>query len=150
MSSNLLFRTLPLIVYTFLQSKWFINKNTSYWFHNLTSLTYHTYMSPSSIHSILTWLFRMTLRDIIDRLQSEADMYSPMPSAFRTRRQRREDRRIERVLNFLIDILTILDTNTPSRTKSRRLWPESHSSEESPTHDIPHRIKSWSFSCKYP
>ena len=63
----------------------------------------------------------MNLQDIIERLQSEADMYSPMPSAFRTRRQRREDRFIERVLNFLIIILNILDSNTPLEDKIQEI-----------------------------
>ena len=63
----------------------------------------------------------MTLQDIIERLQTEADMYSPMPSAFRTRRQRREDRLIERVLNFLIIILNILDSNSPLEDKIQEI-----------------------------
>ena len=63
----------------------------------------------------------MNLRDIIDRLQSEADMYSPMPSAFQTRRQRREDRLVERVLNFLITILLILDSNSSLEDKIQEI-----------------------------
>ena len=54
----------------------------------------------------------MQLREIIDRLRDQADLYTPLPSAFRTRRQSREDRLIERVLRFIIRILEILDTNT--------------------------------------
>ena len=63
----------------------------------------------------------MNLQEVIERLRSEADMYSPMPSAFRTRRQRREDRLIERVLNFLIAILLILDSNTPLEDKVQEI-----------------------------
>ena len=54
----------------------------------------------------------MNLDDIIDRLRNEVDMYSPMPSSFRTRRQRREDRCTERILNFLITVLSILNTQS--------------------------------------
>ena len=54
----------------------------------------------------------MNLQELITRLRDEADMYSPLPSAFRNRRQRREDKLIERVLRFLITILEILDNNS--------------------------------------
>ena len=59
----------------------------------------------------------MNLQDLISRLRNEADMYSPLPSAFRNRRQRREDRIIERVLRFLIIILEIIDSNASSEDK---------------------------------
>ena len=54
----------------------------------------------------------MQLSEIIERLRDQADLYTPLPSAFRTRRQSREDRLIERVLRFIIRILEILDNNT--------------------------------------
>ena len=69
----------------------------------------------------IIFLFRMNLQDVIDRLRSEADMYSPLPSAFRNRRQRREDRLIERVLNFLITILHILDSNSSLEGKIQEI-----------------------------
>ena len=53
----------------------------------------------------------MQLADVIERLEDQADLYSPLPSAFRSRRQSREDRLIEKVLRFLIKILLILDSN---------------------------------------
>ena len=67
----------------------------------------------SALTPSLILLFRMNLQVVIDRLRDEADMYTPLPSAFRTRRQSREDRLIEKVLRFIIRILTILDSNSP-------------------------------------
>ena len=54
----------------------------------------------------------MNLTEIIDRLSDQADLYTPLPSAFRTRRQSREDRLVEKVLRFIIKILIILDSNS--------------------------------------
>ena len=54
----------------------------------------------------------MNLTDIIDRLTDQADLHTPLPSAFRTRRQSREDRIVEKVLRFIIKILIILDSNS--------------------------------------
>ena len=54
----------------------------------------------------------MQLSEIIERLRDQADLHTPLPSAFRTRRQSREDRLIERVLRFIIRILEIIDSNT--------------------------------------
>ena len=53
----------------------------------------------------------MRLEDIIEPLRDQADLYTPLPSAFRTRRQSREDRLIERVLRFIIVILEIINNN---------------------------------------
>ena len=63
----------------------------------------------------------MNLQTVIDRLRDEADMYTPLPSAFRTRRQSREDRLIESVLRFMIRILTIIDSNQPLDEKIREI-----------------------------
>ena len=54
----------------------------------------------------------MQLQELIERLRDQADLYTPLPSAFRTRRQSREDRLIERVLRFVIRILEIIDSNS--------------------------------------
>ena len=54
----------------------------------------------------------MQLSDVIEHLRDQADLYTPLPSAFRTRRQSREDRLIERVLRFIIRILEIIDSNS--------------------------------------
>ena len=54
----------------------------------------------------------MQLSEIIERLRDQADLHTPLPSAFRTRRQSREDHLIERVLRFIIRILEIIDSNT--------------------------------------
>ena len=54
----------------------------------------------------------MNLDDIIEQLRDQADLYTPLPSAFRTRRQSREDRLIERVLRFIIIILEIINDST--------------------------------------
>ena len=53
----------------------------------------------------------MRLEEIIEHLRDQADLYTPLPSAFRTRRQSREDRLIERVLRFIIVILEIINNN---------------------------------------
>ena len=53
----------------------------------------------------------MRLEEIIEHLRDQADLYNPLPSAFRTRRQSREDRLIERVLRFIIVILEIINNN---------------------------------------
>ena len=54
----------------------------------------------------------MRLDAVIERLRDQADLYSPLPSAFRTRRQSREDLLIERVLRFIILILEIIENST--------------------------------------
>ena len=54
----------------------------------------------------------MQLEELIERLRNQADLYTPLPSAFRTRRQSREDRIIERVLRFIILILEIINSNS--------------------------------------
>ena len=54
----------------------------------------------------------MNLAEIIERLSDQADLHTPLPSAFRTRRQSREDRIIEKVLRFIVKILIILDSNS--------------------------------------
>ena len=63
----------------------------------------------------------MQLSTMINRLRDEADMYSPLPSAFSTRRQSRQDKLIESVLRFVIHILTILDSNQPMEEKIREI-----------------------------
>ena len=59
----------------------------------------------------------MRLSTMINRLRDEADMYTPLPSAFRTRQQSRQDKLIESVLRFVIHILTIIDSNQPLEEK---------------------------------
>ena len=63
----------------------------------------------------------MNLQQMINRLRDEADMYSPLPSAYRTRRQSREDKRVESVLRFLIRILIIIDSDLPLEDKIRNI-----------------------------
>ena len=63
----------------------------------------------------------MNLQLVIDRLRDEADMYTPLPSAFRTRRQSREDRLVEKVLRFTIKILIILDSPSPLDEKIQEI-----------------------------
>ena len=63
----------------------------------------------------------MNLQQVIDRLRDEADMYTPLPSAFRTRRQSREDRIVEKVLRFIVRILTIIDNNSPLEDKIQEI-----------------------------
>ena len=58
---------------------------------------------------------------MISRLQDQADLYTPLPSAFRTRRQSRQDQLIEKVLRFIIRILIILDSNQPFEEKIKEI-----------------------------
>ena len=58
---------------------------------------------------------------MISRLQDHADLYTPLPSAFRTRRQSRQDQLIEKVLRFIIRILIILDSNQPFEEKIKEI-----------------------------
>ena len=53
----------------------------------------------------------MQLSEIIEKLNDQADLYTPLPSAFRTRRQSREDSAVEKVLRFIVRILLILDSD---------------------------------------
>ena len=63
----------------------------------------------------------MNLQTVINRLQDEADMYTPLPSAFRTRRQSREDKLVEKVLRFIVKILIILDSDSPLEDKIQEI-----------------------------
>ena len=63
----------------------------------------------------------MNLQTVINRLQDEADMYTPLPSAFRTRRQSREDQLVEKVLRFIVKILIILDSDSPLEDKIQEI-----------------------------
>ena len=72
-------------------------------------------------YTTMTYIFRMNLQQVIDRLRDEADMYTPLPSAFRTRRQSREDRIVEKVLRFIVRILTIIDNNSPLEDKIQEI-----------------------------
>ena len=63
----------------------------------------------------------MQLAEMISRLQDQADLYTPLPSAFRTRRQSRQDQLIEKVLRFIIRILIILDSNQPFEEKIKEI-----------------------------
>ena len=73
---------------------------------------------PNNLYTII---LRMQLADVIARLEDQADLYTPLPSAFRTRRQSREDRLIEKVLRFIIKILIILDSNQNLEDKIKEI-----------------------------
>ena len=83
----------------------------------------HFSKHPSCGHSLffLYLLFRMHLQTMIDRLRDQADLHTPLPSAFSNRRQSRQDKMIESVLRFLIRILLIIDSNQPLEEKIKEI-----------------------------